>query len=405
MKKKSSTSLRQIAGNKQAFEECVKGLEFFDFGNTKENALELKKGVSGQFSEEGENFRQKESTPSSEETDLISIIRSGLEKTYPSSDSDTPYNMNASSCRRIDFNLTSPKDPKAFDFGWPFSMKPPFSSNKQSKRIDYGFSSVRKAILNSPLAANQNSSFSSSKILKEKQKIEKLKSKRKMSKMSIESTKDVPESDELEEGRVTCHCKKSKCLKLYCECFRQGLLCEKSCGCIDCHNKPGNTQLVEYIKSKRLSKNPHTFESKFQTVEKGDGTTTLVHKRGCNCKKSQCQKKYCECYRNGVECTEYCCCEECKNKDPNHSHKRPDHEDNQATKIDLKKLNFRINSEMGDDREPYLIGKRQEMNNDRLEERLAFQFHDGLPKIKTRMDQELISQTEDRENLIYFSNL
>lgn len=35
--------------------------------------------------------------------------------------------------------------------------------------------------------------------------------------------------------------------------------------------------------------------------------------RNCNCKKSNCLKKYCECFNSGVKCTSSCKCEECKN--------------------------------------------------------------------------------------------
>lgn len=38
------------------------------------------------------------------------------------------------------------------------------------------------------------------------------------------------------EERKPCHCKKSRCLKLYCECFAAGLLCLKACVCDGCHN-------------------------------------------------------------------------------------------------------------------------------------------------------------------------
>ena len=38
-------------------------------------------------------------------------------------------------------------------------------------------------------------------------------------------------------NNITCNCKKSNCLKNYCECFQFGLKCTYSCGCVDCKNR------------------------------------------------------------------------------------------------------------------------------------------------------------------------
>ena len=114
-----------------------------------------------------------------------------------------------------------------------------------------------------------------------------------------------------------CNCKNSKCLKLYCECFASGRYCD-GCNCRDCHNNKEREDVRQVAVANVLERNPNAFRPKVQaTKAKEEGMVVDVkHNRGCNCKKSNCLKKYCECFQAGVLCTENCRCQGCKNFQP-----------------------------------------------------------------------------------------
>jgi hypothetical protein len=85
-----------------------------------------------------------------------------------------------------------------------------------------------------------------------------------------------------------CSCIKTKCMKKYCECFANNKPC-KNCICLDCQNKDINKDIKENISNNNKE---ITF---------------------CTCAKSGCNKKYCECFKEGAKCNIKCRCVNCLN--------------------------------------------------------------------------------------------
>ncbi|GMH84827.1 hypothetical protein TrVE_jg1501 [Triparma verrucosa] len=103
-----------------------------------------------------------------------------------------------------------------------------------------------------------------------------------------------------------CKCRKSRCLKLYCDCFQAGNNCRQNCGCVECLNTvehSGKDGIRTNAVINALLRRPDAFEKRVRELG-----------NGCGCKNSGCLKKYCECFREGNLCNpDVCKCQGCKN--------------------------------------------------------------------------------------------
>lgn len=57
----------------------------------------------------------------------------------------------------------------------------------------------------------------------------------------------LEKSKEKKIQNIICHCKRTKCLKNYCECFSNGKYCV-GCKCNNCFNNEKNLQKIEKVK-------------------------------------------------------------------------------------------------------------------------------------------------------------
>jgi len=102
-----------------------------------------------------------------------------------------------------------------------------------------------------------------------------------------------------------CNCKKTNCLKFYCECFASGKVCGTDCNCTECRNVESNQNERQEVVLKIMRKHP------LSIIRNAKDSRIEV---GCNCKKTSCQRNYCFCFRRGLKCNNQCQCIDCCNK-------------------------------------------------------------------------------------------
>ena len=114
-----------------------------------------------------------------------------------------------------------------------------------------------------------------------------------------------------------CKCKpETKCLKRYCICLKENATCGPDCGCQK--DNCENTTSSDHQKGRKdafiriLTSGENSFKPKVNP--------NGAHYKGCKCNKSKCGSKYCECFENGVKCTDLCKCNGCTNGKCNSNH-------------------------------------------------------------------------------------
>ncbi len=104
-----------------------------------------------------------------------------------------------------------------------------------------------------------------------------------------------------------CNCEKSKCLKMYCACFRQGLSCSDMCRCKQCSNT------VEHRMKGLHADNVQQQVSDTHQDNADMNIESMITDVYCSCRTSFCEKSYCACARNKNGCSAKCKCFHCKN--------------------------------------------------------------------------------------------
>ena len=119
--------------------------------------------------------------------------------------------------------------------------------------------------------------------------------------------------------KICCTCTKTNCIKKYCACYSNGKFCE-GCECINCMNTSKNK-----IEKENENRNRNILNYENNVI--------------CNCTKSNCLKKYCECYKLGKECGTLCRCIGCANKTNKNSNGDLIHLlNNEKNKVDFNKF-------------------------------------------------------------------
>ena len=171
------------------------------------------------------------------------------------------------------------------------------------------------------------------------------------------------------KDKSCCSCTKTRCIKKYCECFANNKYCI-NCYCKNCMNK------LEEIEQFQNNNTINIMENDNQN----DKVT-------CTCTKSNCCKKYCECFKINKKCTSKCRCLNCLNMDSQYANIL----NNNNNLINDAIIKNNINSEENNNN--ILLNKSSELEN--FNDNFAIQRISVLiNKFQTEINVEKLSKEE-----------
>jgi hypothetical protein len=68
-------------------------------------------------------------------------------------------------------------------------------------------------------------------------------------------------------SKIGCSCTNTKCIQMYCRCFRNDTLCGSKCKCLNCVNRKQHTQIRTTLKNVLVEKDNLSFSKRFQKIE------------------------------------------------------------------------------------------------------------------------------------------
>lgn len=181
-------------------------------------------------------------------------------------------------------------------------------SNNQSKNLLNSKNSNLKITLQKIYNPINKINLSSSQITENKQKKNPIKIDKKNNK-----NKKLHQPKKM--TMLKCKCNKTQCTRLHCICFSNQKYCNDTCDCSGCFNLEKHQNIMDKVKILTQEINPAAFTSKIIEVnDKKNKKIVKIFDRGCFCKKNECQKNYCECFKLGLPCSSICKCENCSNE-------------------------------------------------------------------------------------------